>query len=447
MNKVICRFAPSPTGFLHIGNIRTAIINYLFAKKNGGQFLLRLDDTDFERVKDEYREMILKDMAWLSLEFDGSLIKQTERLDIYEKAKKKLIEQGRIYECFETAEELNFQRKFQIANGQRPLYDRSALNLTSEQKQHYLNEGRKPYWRFLLNDQLTSWNDKVKGEIKFEGLHFSDPVIIRENDIPTYTFCSVVDDIDFNITDIIRGEDHITNTAVQIQIFQALAPDKVPHFSHLGLVKAAEGKISKREGGFDIKSLREDGFEPLAIINLLAQIGVSSSLTVENNIQNLIHKFDLSNFSKSATTYNFDELKNINSKLLQDLPFTTIQKSLKEIGIEEKIDELFWNNIKANLNFLHEIKDWLQICKRTLRYDNKAEDKGFLELAKTVLPQTLDHNSWNIWINNIKEKSERKGKDLFMPLRLAITGKEHGPELKNILPLIERNEILARLTN
>lgn len=446
MNKIICRFAPSPTGFLHIGNIRTAIINYLFAKKNNGKFLLRLDDTDFERVRDEYRDMIIKDMAWLGLNYDDNIIKQSERLEIYQIAKNKLLEQGRIYECFETAEELNFQRKLQIANGQRPLYDRSALNITKEQKQHYINEGRKPYWRFLLNDQITSWNDKVKGEIKFEGLHFSDPVVIRENDIPTYTFCSVVDDIDFNITDIIRGEDHITNTAVQIQIFQALAPDKVPYFSHLGLVKASEGKISKREGGFDIKSLREDGFEALAIVNLLSQIGVATSLNVENDIENLITKFELSNFSKSATTYNFDELKHINSKLLQDLSFTKIHQSLKEIGMENEVDEFFWNSIKANISFLHEIKDWVEICKRELRYQNDIKDKEFLSLSKDLLPETLGSDSWNEWLNSIKAKTDRKGKDLFMPLRLALTGKEHGPELKSILPLIDRKEVIARLS-
>lgn len=444
-NKVICRFAPSPTGYLHIGNIRTAIINYLFAKKHGGNFMLRLDDTDKQRVKDEYRDLIIKDMAWLGLKHDGPIIKQSDRLDIYEKAKNKLIKEKRIYECYETAEELNFQRKSQIANGQRPLYNRSALNLTQEQKDNYQKEGRKPHWRFLLNDQKTSWQDKIKGEIKFEGLHFSDPVIIRDNNIPTYTFCSVIDDINFGITDILRGEDHITNTAIQIQIFEALGATKLPNFSHLGLVKASEGKISKREGGFDIKTLRSDGLESLSIFNLLSQIGISHSLVIENDIKNLIDKFDLNNFSKSATNYNLDELKHINHKLLQILPFDKVIQSLKEIGINHKIDELFWNNVKANLNFLYEINDWIEICHNNLRHKHKEEDKILLQLAHESLPKNINQDSWQEWINSIKEKTDRKGKSLFMPLRLALTGKENGPELKNLLPLIKREEILARL--
>jgi len=445
-NKMICRFAPSPTGFLHIGNIRTAIINYLFAKKNGGQFMLRLDDTDEERVKDEYRDMILTDIKWLGLHFDGDLIKQSDRLAVYEKAKNELIAKRRIYECFETAEELNFQRKSQIASGQRPLYDRSALNYTEEQKEAYHQEGRKSYWRFLLNDQTTIWQDKVKGEIKFEGLHFSDPVIIRENNIPTYTFCSVVDDIDFAVTDIVRGEDHVTNTAVQIQIFEALGEGKIPNFSHLGLIQANDGKMSKRKGGFDIKSLREDGFEPLSVINLLAQIGTSKSLIIENNLQNLIDKFDLHNFSKSTTHYNLDELKTINAKLLQILPFKEIVEALKKHGINEEIDEFFWQNIKSNLNLLHEVRDWVDVCKKTLRYSHQAQDHDLLDIAKATLPENITLDTWQEWIGKIKEKTDRKGKELFMPLRLALTGKENGPELKNLLPLINRDEILARLS-
>lgn len=444
-NQIICRFAPSPTGFLHIGNIRTAIINYLFAKKNGGKFMLRLDDTDEERVRDEYRTMIIEDMNWLGLHFDGEIIKQSDRLEIYEVAKKKLIETGRIYECFETAEELNFQRKAQIASGQRPLYDKSALNYTADQKEAYRKEGRTSYWRFLLKDQTTIWQDKVKGEIKFEGLHFSDPVIIRENNIPTYTFCSVVDDIEYNVTDVVRGEDHVTNTAVQIQIFEALGEGKIPNFSHLGLIQSSDGKLSKRKGGFDIKSLREDGFEPLSIINLLSQIGTSKSLVIENNIQNLIDKFDLHNFSKSTTNYNLDELQTINAKLLQILPFEQISKRLEEMGITE-VDESFWQNIKANLHYLYEIQDWIEICKKSFRYAHQDSDKDLLGIAKSTLPENITVDSWQEWIGRIKEKTDRKGKELFMPLRLALTGKENGPELKNILPLMDREEILARLS-
>lgn len=446
MNKIICRFAPSPTGYLHIGNIRTAIINYLFAKKNGGQFMLRLDDTDESRVKDEYREMILKDMSWLGLDCDGEIIKQSDRLDVYERAKNKLIESGRIYQCFETPAELEFQRKAQISNGQRPLYDRSALNLTKEQKEKYIKEGRKPYWRFLLKDQVTKWHDAIRGEIKFEGLHFSDPVLIRENNVPTYTFCSVVDDIDFEVSDVIRGEDHITNTAIQIQIFQALGVKEMPQFAHLGLVKASSGKISKREGGFDIKTLREDGFEALAIINLLSQIGVSKALQVESDIEDLINKFDLNNFSKSATNYNFDELSNINQKLLHILPFSQVKEAIDKIIGSNAIDEIFWDKIKANISFLFEVKDWYNICKKELRYQPKSQDKELLKIAKDSLPDQIDANSWQQWVVILKEKTGLKGRNLFMPLRLALTGQEDGPQLKDVLILLDRSEILSRLS-
>ena len=348
----LCRFAPSPTGFLHVGNIRAAIINFLYAKKTGGKFLLRLDDTDVERVRDEYREMILTDMAWLNLKYDG-LFKESDRLDKYEAAKNQLIASGRLYECFETAEDLNFQRKAQVASGISPIYNRAALNLNEEQKAALRAAGLKPHYRFLLEDKITTWDDRIKGKITYEGRHFSDPVLVRDNGVPTYTFCSVVDDVEYGITDIIRGEDHITNTAIQIQIFEALSA-KSPHFAHLALVKASDGKISKREGGFDVKSLRNDGYEPMAIVNLLAQIGTSESLKIYKNFDDLIRDFDFSKFSKSSTNYDIAELETINQKLLLSLDFSEVSARLKEIGINDEISEKFWQTVKLNINFLHE---------------------------------------------------------------------------------------------
>lgn len=442
----ICRFAPSPTGFLHVGNIRAAIINYLYAKKTGGKFLLRLDDTDIERVRDEYREMILTDMDWLSLKYD-ELVKQSNRLEKYEAAKNKLIANGRLYECYETPEELNLQRKSQIASGHTPIYNRQALRLTAEQKENLRKQGLKPHYRFLLEDKLTSWDDKIKGKISYQGLHFSDPVLVRDNGVPTYTFCSVVDDVEMGITDIIRGEDHITNTAIQIQIFEALGA-KAPDFSHLALVKASEGKISKREGGFDVKSLRGDGYEPMAIINLLAQIGTSEGIKIYKNFDDLVANFNFSKFSKSATNYDISELTNINQKLLQSVDFAYIEARLKELGINEKISPALWNAVKLNITFLPEIKEWLAVFNQNFRHQNKAEDKEFLALAASLLPQnTKDENCWNLWLNEIKQKTERKGKELFMPIRLALSGKEHGPELKFVVNLIDREEILARLSS
>lgn len=439
----ICRFAPSPTGFLHVGNIRAAIINYLYAKKVGGKFYLRLDDTDVERVRDEYRDMILTDMKWLGLEYD-LLFKESDRLDKYEEAKNKLIANGRLYECYETPEELNLQRKAQIASGITPIYNRAALNLTAEQKANLRAQGLKPHYRFLLEDKVTSWDDKIKGKITYEGRHFSDPVLVRDNGVPTYTFCSVVDDVDYNVTDIIRGEDHITNTAIQIQIFEALGA-KAPDFAHLALVKASEGKISKREGGFDVKSLRGDGYQAMSVINLLAQIGTSEGIKIHTNIDELVRDFSFDKFSKSSTNYDISELTNINQKLLQKLSLSEVKSDLEKFGLSN-MDEKFFDCMKQNISFLGELIVWWEVCKSELHYQNKAEDKEFLQMAANLLPEdTTDINCWQNWLEKIKANSSRKGKELFMPIRLSLTGFEHGPELKFLVNFISRDEILRRL--
>src|SRR3989338_490637 len=373
------RFAPSPTGFLHVGNIRAAIINFLYAKKTKGKFMLRLDDTDASRIKDEYRDMILQDMAWLELDYD-MFVKQSDRLQEYEESKNLLIKSGRLYECYESAQELELQRKSQSLSGIAPIYDRNALNLTDEQKESLRAQGLKPYYRFLLKDPKISWDDKIKGKIEYKGLHFSDPVLVRDNGVPTYTFCSVIDDLEFGVTDIIRGEDHITNTAIQIQIFEALIEagfkGKVPEFAHLALVKALDGKISKREGGFDVKTLREQGIEALSVILLLSQIGTSKSLEIYKNLDELIANFDFSNFSKSSTKYDLEMVKDINQKLLQTIDFTYISKRLQELNLSV-IDEGFWNKFKSNIQILSEIEKWWQICKKEFRYRNDTMDKEF----------------------------------------------------------------------
>ncbi|MFT6332122.1 MAG: glutamyl-tRNA synthetase [Lentimonas sp.] len=439
----ICRFAPSPTGFLHVGNIRTAIINFLFAKKTKGDFILRLDDTDTQRTLDEYREMILQDMSWLGMDI-SKLQKQSSRLNLYEEAKQKLIKSGRLYECYESDADLNLQRKAQIASGIPPIYNRASINLNDQQKEDYQKQGIKPYYRFLLEDKSVTWNDKIKGQITYGGRSFSDPVLIRDNGVPTYTFCSVVDDIEMAITDIIRGEDHITNTAVQIQIFEGLEA-QIPQFSHLALIKAKDAKISKRVGGFDIKSLREDGFEPLAILNFLAQIGTSKNVNIYDDVQKLIENFDLSNFGKSATNYDLEELKIINQKLLNSMSFEVAIKRLSEVGIEN-VGQLEWEKLRANLNFIGEIKQWFDLCKNSFKFDHNKEDLEFLQIAANCLPEdTNQEDSWKIWLEQIKSNSSRKGKELFMPIRLSLSGKEHGPEIKSLVMLISREEILNRL--
>ncbi|MBL6664331.1 MAG: glutamate--tRNA ligase [Rickettsiales bacterium] len=438
----ICRFAPSPTGFLHVGNIRAAIINYLYAKNTNGKFLLRFDDTDASRVKDEYKNMILEDLKWLGIHYD-QMTKQSDFLKRYEEAKNQLIKSGHLYECFETPEELKLQRKSQTAAGMRPIYDRSALNLTNEQKDNLRQKGIKSYFRFKLKDEETSWEDKIKGKITYPGRHFSDPVVIRENNIPTYTFCSVIDDIDFKITDIIRGEDHITNTAIQIQIFESLGV-KAPNFAHLGLIKAREGKISKREGGYDIKTLRQEGFEPMSIINLLSQIGTSKPIEIHKNIDSLAKEFDFNIFSKSSTNYEIQELNNLNQKLLISTHFEEIKNRLP--NIEEQYAKKLWQCISPNITFFKEIFDWLQICTQETVFATNPEDKDFLKEISHFLPQdTKDENCWENWIGEIKKISNRKGKQLFMPIRVALTGQNHGPELRYLINLLERDLIIKRL--
>jgi glutamyl-tRNA synthetase len=443
------RFAPSPTGFLHVGNIRTAIINFLYAKKNQGQFILRLDDTDQQRVQQQYRDMIIKDMAWLNLSYDH-FFKQSDRLERYQQAKQQLIDSNRLYECYESEEELNLQRKSQIASGIPPIYNRNALKLTAEQKAQYRLQGIKPYYRFLLSDNPISWDDKIKGKITYEGRHFSDPVLVRQEDetgfgIPTYTFCSVVDDIDLNITDIIRGEDHVTNTAIQIQIFQALT-NKVPSFAHLALVKASAGKISKRIGGFDINTLRNDGYEPMTIVNLLAQIGTSDALQIYQDYQGLIDNFDFAKFSKSATNYDITELNNINQKLLQVIDYPQVLSRLN--NNQSKITEKFFNVFKGNITFIDELNHWLELCYQPFRYANQVKDQEFLKQIINYLPaDTTNENAWQIWLDTIKKNTDRTGKNLFMPIRLALTGQEHGVELKHLINFIARDEIINRLSS
>ncbi len=443
-----CRFAPSPTGFLHVGNIRAAIINFLYAKKTGGKFMLRFDDTDIERVRPEYSEMIPLDMAWLGLHYD-SFVKESDRLAQYENAKNLLIKSGRLYECYESASELNLQRKAQVASGTAPLYDRAALNLTDEQKANLRAQGLKPHYRFLLEEKIVAWDDRIKGRITYEGRHFSDPVLVRDNNVPTYTFCSVVDDIELGITDIIRGEDHITNTAIQIQIFEALIhaglKGIVPNFAHLALVKASEGKISKREGGFDVKTLRNDGYEPFAVVSLLAQIGTSDPIKIYKNFDELIVNFDFSKFSKSSTNYDLSELTTINQKLLQILDFKDVQPRLKAMGLE-MIDEEFWLIMRQNITFLTEIIKWQKICQESFHHNHEEKDQDFLKLAASLLPQdTKTKECWNDWLTEIKKNTDRKGKELFMPIRQALSGEEHGPEIKSLVNLINREEILRRL--
>lgn len=441
---IITRFAPAPTGMLHIGNARTALINWLYARKYDGKFILRIDDTDLERSKEEYVEAIVRDLSWLGLNWDIKFA-QSSRLEKYEEAKNALIKVGRLYPCYETQEELEIKRKLQLAAHKPPLYDRAALSLTDQQKEDYIAQGRKPHYRFLMDNNVIAWNDMVKGDVKYEGQHIGDPILIRENGSMTYMICSTVDDIDYNISHILRGEDHVTNTAIQYQMFKALGATP-PTFGHLSLVKTGDDKISKRVGGFDIESLRTtNNLEAMAVNSFLSTIGTSLPVTAKKDLKEVVANFDIHTFSKSPTTYMPEELDRVNEKLIHSLEFKQVKHRLDELDMTY-IDESFWSTICSNIKKLHEIKDWWNICHKHITVDGL--DKEYLQIAAKLLPDSeFNEYTWSEWTKQISTETGRSGKNLFLPLRLAITGMENGPELKYLLPIIGRKEILSRLTS
>lgn len=441
MSKVVTRFAPSPTGHLHIGNARTALICYLFAKKLGGEFILRIDDTDLERSKEEYADSIKEDLTWLGLKWD-KIERQSARLARYEEVKKKLMAEGRIYPCYESATELEVKRKMLLKRGKPPIYDRAALSLTPEQISKYEAEGRKPHFRFKLNEGQIKFHDLVKGDVVFEQKNLSDPVIIREDGSPTYLLPSAVDDVDMGITHVVRGEDHVTNTAIQVQIFEALS-GRVPHFAHLALLKVKDGKISKREGGFEIKALKEEGIEALAINSFLARIGTSEVVEARTDFNEIVKNFDISKFSKAPTNYEVEELSRINTKVLHQFSFNEVKERLKTLGVD-KVNENFWLSVRSNLKKFSEVKDWWHILSENMQ--PVIDDAEFTKAAGNLLPSgNWNETTWDAWMSEVKAKTGRKGKELFMPIRKALTGMEHGPELKILLPLIGREKALARL--
>jgi len=435
---ILVRFAPSPTGFLHVGNVRTALVNWLFAHKNGGRFMLRIDDTDTERSKKEYEEAIKEDLSWLGISWDV-LVKQSDRFDRYALATEALKKSGRLYACYETAEELDVQRKMLASRGMPPIYNRAGLKLTEEQKNDYERQGRRPHWRFLLNDEEITWNDLIRGAAHFKATHMSDPVLVREDGVPLYTLASVVDDGELNATHVIRGEDHVSNTAVQVQIYKALG-FKVPEFAHMALLKTKDGELSKRLGGNDIRSMREQGILPMAINSLLGRIGTSDAVEAFSDMQKLVDGFDFKRFGRAPANYDAAELEKLNEKLLHQLPFSAVKDKMPFA------DEGFWNSVRANIKNLAEAKQWWDIMHGDIQVNLNAEEKRFLQSTIDKLPPTpWNESTYDVWLAAIKSSTERKGKELFMPIRKALTGLEHGPELKKILPLLGDTKTKSRL--
>ncbi|MEZ0262354.1 MAG: glutamate--tRNA ligase [Alphaproteobacteria bacterium] len=440
---VAVRFAPSPTGKLHVGSARTALIVWLWARKNKGTFMLRIDDTDLVRSTEENVEDIKAGMLWLGLNWD-SFARQRERGAQYEAEINKLKASGRLYPCYETEEELELKRKVQLNMKQPPIYDRAALKLTPEQKAKFEADGIKPHWRFKLDHKPIIWEDLVRGHVEFNGKDMSDPVLVRADGRPLYHICSVIDDIEFKVTHIVRGEDHVTNTATHVQMFEALGA-KPPQFAHVTLLGDMEGgKLSKRKGGFGIKSLMDEvGIEPMALISLVSRIGTSDPIEPLFTMQQVIDSFDFSKFSRNLPKFDEDELYRLNAKILHQKPFAEVKDRLAALGLTA-IDEPFWNAVRPNLEVLADIADWWHVAKGNVK--PVIQDADFAKTAADLLPPApWDNTTWQKWVEEIKLKTNRRGKELFMPLRYAITGQEHGPDLKDLLPLIGRERVLERL--
>ncbi|MEM8833945.1 MAG: glutamate--tRNA ligase [Pseudomonadota bacterium] len=423
------RFAPSPTGYLHIGNARTAIVTWLFARAEKGHFLLRIDDTDRERSKDEYEQAIEDGLTWLGLNWDEKA-NQKDRMDRYNEVIEQLKNDGRLYACYETPEELGLKRKTQLSRGVPPTYDRAGLSLTEDDITKYEAEGRKPHWRFKLNYELIQWNDLIRGEVNFNGADLSDPVVLREDGSPLYHLCSVIDDIDFEITHVVRGEDHVSNTATHVQMFEAIS-GKAPEFAHLALIADAEGgKLSKRLGSLSVRDIQNDeGLEAMAINSLMARLGTADPIEAYTSIEPLIEAFDFSKFSRNPPKFDTDELLRLNAKILHDTDFDAVKDRLSEMELGNA-DESFWNSVRTNIEKLEEAKDWWDIIHNPVAANMNDDDKSFTAQAATLLPEgPWNEETWSEWVSKIKEQTDRKGKTLFMPLRQALTGMDHGPEL------------------
>ncbi len=455
---VTVRFAPSPTGHIHIGNTRTALFNWLYAKKLNGRFILRFDDTDAERSRQEYADGIARDLAWLGIEPDQT-VAQSGRFDHYDAAAEKLKAAGLLYPCYETPEELERRRKIRLSRRLPPVYGREALKLTDAEKSALEAEGRRPHWRFLLpnfadDPFVTSrtevhWDDVVRGPQTVDLASMSDPVLIRADGTYLYTLPSVVDDIDLGVTHVIRGDDHVTNTGAQIALFRALGAEP-PAFGHHNLLTTVSGEgLSKRTGALSVASLRDAGIEPMAVASLAVLIGTSENVTAASSMEELATLFDPTSTSKSAARFDPAELSGLSRHLIQVMPFDDVQDRLAALGIAGDDAEAFWLAVRGNLESVAEAADWWSIVRAKPAQDAvlSEEDRIFVHEAGKLLPQEpWDAETWRVWTATVKAETGRKGRGLFMPLRIALTGREQGPELAGLLPLLGREETLARLS-
>ncbi|HEX9955488.1 MAG TPA: glutamate--tRNA ligase [Allosphingosinicella sp.] len=438
--QIVTRFAPAPTGRLHVGNIRTAVHNWLWARKNDGRFILRLDDTDAGRSSEEAAAGIREDLAWLGLHPDAEY-RQSERFALYDAALETLRAAGRVYPAYETAQELDLKRKVQLSRGKPPVYDRAALALPEEERSALEAEGRRPHWRFRLDHRAPiEWDDLIRGRQSFDSALLSDPVIRREDGSWLYMLPSAVDDIDMGITHVVRGEDHVANTALQIQMFEALGATP-PAFAHEALLVGSEGKLSKRLGSLGADAMREDGIEPLAILAKLARIGTSLPVEPVADLAPLAERLDFATFGRAPARFDMDELKALNARIVHQLPFAAVAERLPA-----GMAEADWAAIRPNLRSVAEAADWWAILHGHVEAKAAEEDRDLLEAAATVAGEIdWTESPWQALVAELKTRTGRGGKALFLPLRRALTGRDSGPEMAAMLPLIGREETIARL--
>ena len=438
------RFAPSPTGHIHVGNLRTALMNWLIARKAGGTFILRLDDTDQERSKQEYADGIMRDLEWLGLTWDR-VERQSDRLDRYAAAADGLREKGRLYEVFETPTELDLKRKKQLNMGKPPVYDRAGLNLSDDDRARLRAEGREGYWRFKLDLDRIEWPDGIIGDVSIDAASVSDPVLIRADGQVLYTFASSVDDVDMGVTDIVRGADHVTNTATQIQIIKALGGTP-PRFAHHSLLTGPQGEeLSKRLGTLSLKDLRENGVAPEALLSLMARLGSSQPVELKMTLGELADGFDLSQFGTSPTKFDAEDLWPLTRERNQHLPFDAVQARIAGMGVPDDLAERFWRVASHNITKLDDLADWWVIFSEGAEPVIDPEDAEFVAQALTLLPPPpYTDTSWAEWTAAVKDATGRKGKGLFMPLRKALTGQAHGPEMSDLMPLLQVVRAKAR---
>lgn len=435
----VTRFAPSPTGNLHIGNIRTAILSWMYARSAGGRFMLRIDDTDRERSEERYVESIHADLAWLGLNPDA-VVRQSDQTELYERRFEELRAAGRVYPAYETAQELSLKRKVQLGRGLPPIYDRAALALSDADRAALEADGVSPHWRFKLEPGAIEWTDLIRGPQHFDAATMSDPVIRRADGSWLYMLPSVIDDIDLAISHVVRGEDHVSNTALQIQMFEALGAP-IPAFAHAALLTGAEGKLSKRLGSLGAEHFREEGIEPQAIVCLLARIGTSDPVEPFADPAPLISAFDFSRFGRAPARFDEGELAQLNARIVHQLDYDAVAGRLPA-----GISRAGWEAIRPNLSTVADAADWWRVVEGPIDALADAEDRDFLAAAHRIASD-IDWSAdpWHALTTALKEETGRKGKPLFLPLRRALTGRDHGPDMAALLPLIGRERALERL--